>query len=226
MKKALVVCKIHLKQSKLAYLITLICCVSNLISAFVNYCIGLPDDGSISVGNMLFLSLILSAVFIPSLHYRKLMNLNVKKKDYFYGSLYTYILLSAVLSALNLLVFFTLDRLFTLRTQIMNIADIFGWIDHGIVFAFLQQFAFLLLLAVVIHTLTSLQTSWVGWTIDLILAAIISVFTPILVLRVYLLRFFDLIIFNNSPILQIGICLLLAAVIYALNLPILKRKRI
>lgn len=226
MTKSFVVAKINLKQSKLSYLITAITCGAVVISLFVNFCIGIEDNSSVSVGNILFLCTILCAVFIPTLNFKKLMHLNVKKIDFFYGSFLNYILLSAILSALNLLIFFTIDKLLMLRTGIMNLIEIFGWINNGIFLAFLQQFAFLLLTAVVIHTLTALQTSWVGWTVDLILVAIISVFTPIAPLRAYLVGFFNLIIFNSNAFAQIGICILLSILIYSINLPVLRNKRI
>jgi len=226
MTKSLVVAKINIKQSKLSYLITAICCGTNLISAFVSFCVGAKDGGSVSIGNMLFLSLILCAVFIPTLNFKKLMHLNVKKINFFYGSFLNYILLSAVLSALNLVIFFTIDKLFMLRTEIMNLVEIFGWINNGIFIAFFQQFAFLLLTAVIIHTLTSLQNSWIGWTVDLIIAAILGVFIPIAPLRAYLLSFFDLIIFNSNALAQIGICIILSVLIYSINLPVLSGKKI
>lgn len=226
MTKSLVVAKINIKQSKLSYLITAICCGAQLVSAFVSFCIGAKDGGSVSIGNLLFLSLILCAVFIPTLNFKKLMHLNVKKKDYFYGSFLNYILLSALFSVLNLVIFFTVDKLFMLRTGIMNIAEIFGWIDNGIFLAFFQQFAFLLLTAVIIHTLTSLQNSWIGWTIDLIIAAILGVFIPIAPLRAYLIGFFDLTIFNSNAFAQIGICIILSVVIYFTNLLVLRNKKI
>jgi len=226
MKKSLVVAKINLRQSKLAYLITAITCGAVSVSLFVNFCIGMEDNGGVSIGNMLFLCIILCAVFIPTLNFKRLMHLNVKKINFFYGSFLNYILLSAIISVLNLVFFYTIDKLFMTRTGIMNLVEIFGWINNGIFLAFLQQFAFLLLTAAFIHTLTALQSSWVGWVTDLAIAAILSVFIPIAPLRAYLVGFFNLIIFNSNAFAQIGICIILSVLIYSINLPVLSRKRI
>lgn len=226
MKKSLAIAKINLKYSNLAYRITAIALAAVLISTFVNFCIGIQDNSSVSPGNMLFLALILSAVFIPTINFKNIMHLNGKKIDFFFGSFLHYVSLSAILSALNLIIYYTLDKLVMTRTGLFNIVEIFGWTEHGVFIAFLQQFAFLLLLAVVIHTLTSLQSSWVGWTIDLVIAAIISVFTPIVSLREYLIGFFNLILFNSNFSAQIWISIICSVVIYTANLPILIHKKI
>ena len=100
----------------------------------------------------------------------------------------------------------------------------FGWINNGPVIAFFQQFAFLLFFAVFIHTLTAIQDKWYGWATDIIIIAIISVFTPIAPLREKLIWFFTLIIFSSNALLQIIACLILSAAVYPLNKIIFARK--
>ena len=102
---------------------------------------------------------------------------------------------------------------------------VLGWMGNGPVVAFIQQFAFLLLLAAVIHTLTAAQDKWYGWAADILIIAVIAVFTPIAPLRASLAWFFNLIIFQSAYI-QIPACLVLAAAVYSLNKPILARKAI
>ncbi|CAM4507649.1 hypothetical protein PAEN110709_26305 [Paenibacillus endophyticus] len=100
------------------------------------------------------------------------------------------------------------------RTGVMNLVSILGWVDHGGWYTFFQQFAFLLLIASVIHTLTLLQTSWIGWTVDVAIIAVISVFIPIAALRAHLVSFFYLIIYNSNAFSQISACIALSVVIY------------
>jgi hypothetical protein len=69
------------------------------------------------------------------------------------------------------------------------------------------------------------QTAWYGWVADVILIAVISVFTPIAPLRAAEAWFFHLIIFS-TPVVQILVSLVGAAVLYAISLPILNHKRI
>jgi hypothetical protein len=109
---------------------------------------------------------------------------------------------------------------------ILDIMHVFGWINNGIVVAFFQQFAFLLLFAAFVHTLTAMQDKWYGWVADVLIIVIISVFTPIAPLRASLAWFFNLIIFHSNAFLQIAACLILAFVIYSFNRFIFARKAI
>jgi len=69
------------------------------------------------------------------------------------------------------------------------------------------------------------QTRWYGWVADVIIVAIISVFTPIAVLRSAEVWFFRLIIFG-TPWLQVVACLVLATGFYALSMPLLNRVKL
>ena len=70
------------------------------------------------------------------------------------------------------------------------------------------------------------QDKWYGWVADILIIAIISVFTPIAPLRAALVRFFNLIIFHSNAFIQIAACLILALVVYSLNKLLLARKAI
>jgi hypothetical protein len=214
------------KSTWIAYLVAGICFAASVIQTIILYLTNQKDNSQVSGGNMLILTLILASILIPSLNFGKIMHLNGKKKDFFWACLFNYIIFSAVISFLSIGIRSTFDKVMTAKVSILNILDVFGWMDNGIVTAFFREFAFLLLLAVTIHTLTSLQTFWFGWVADAVIIAIISVFTPITPLRAELVAFFYMIIFNPSPIAQISVCLVLAAAIYALYLPVLSRKKI
>jgi hypothetical protein len=74
--------------------------------------------------------------------------------------------------------------------------------------------------------MTAAQDKWYGWVADVLIVAIISVFTPIEPLRASLVWFFNLIIFHSNTFLQIAAYLILATAIYSLNKLILARKAI
>lgn len=224
--KALAIAKINFRQSKLAYIITVAVFLLGCLDASLDHFILKTKSPEISVGHFWYLGIILTAIFIPALNFKKIMHLNGKKIDFYWGNLINYIVFSAVISALNLIIFYTMDKLFSTHHTMWNLVEIFGWSKNGIVVAFLQQFAFLLLAAVFIHTLTAAQSYWVGWVIDIILAAIISVFTPIKPLRAILVWFFNLIIFNSNAFVQIAACLGISAAIYAAYLLILRSIKI
>lgn len=229
MKTDLAVAKINFKNSKLSYMIFLIAVGAVLISTITNMIFTPNEAGQnyqVGVGSYAYLLVLLMAIFIPALNFRKFMNLNVKKGAYIRGCAVNYVVVALLASAFNHLCLLAVDPLLTLppRFFVWNLVNIFGWSANGLVVAFFQQFAFLLLLAAVAHTLTTIQTFWFGIAVDLVIVAIISVFTPIEPLRNVLVGFFGLILFHPNPWLQIGTCLLLAVVVYVLSIPAVKRK--
>ncbi|MDR2547805.1 MAG: hypothetical protein LBC96_09975 [Lachnospiraceae bacterium] len=236
MRKSLVVAKINLQNIKLAYIITAITMLVIVIQDIVMIILekagvfrNPPGNMTVSFGNYLFLAVILGAIFIPAWNFRRIMNLGGKRRDFFLGCAATYVIMTAAVSLICVILFYTYDRLMVsllYRGGTLDIMYWFGWINNGVIVAFIQQFAFLLLLAVAIHTLWAVQDKWYGWCADIAIVAIISVFTPIAPLRAALVWFFNLIIFHPNAFVQITACMILAAAIYSLNMAILARKAI
>lgn len=224
--KALAIAKINFRQSKLTYIITVVVFLLVCLDATLDSYIFKTKGGEIGVGQVWYLGIILAAIFIPALNFNKIMHLNGKKIDFFWGSLLNLIVFSAVIPILNLIIYYTFDKSCSTYHTVWNLVDIFGWSKNGIVLAYFQQFAFLLLAGVFIHTLTAAQSYWVGWLIDIVLVVIISVFTPIEPLRAILSWFFNLIIFNSNAFIQIISCLGISAVIYAAYLLVLRSIKI
>lgn len=231
--KSFAVAKINFQNLKLAFMITGISMgllaaqdIVYMVLSFFDLHPGLQSS-TVALGNYLYLIIILGAIFIPALNFRKMMNLGGKRSDFFKGCILNYLIMSAVVSLAAIILCFTYER-FTVQYYAghLNILYVFGWIDNGVLIAFFQQFAFLFLLASFTHTLTAIQDKWYGWVTDAVLVAIISVFTPIAPLRKALIWFFDHIIFQSNAFLQIISCLILAVVIYSVNLPVLARKNI
>jgi hypothetical protein len=223
-----------MRNIKPAYIITPVV----LGGMILNYIIGIiifasgggwdmSENSNISSAWMLWLLPILAAILIPTRNFRRTMNLGGKRDTFFWGSLTIYALFAGIVSVAVIV----LDSIESFVVAEMNFgilwtsANVFGWSDYGVISAFFQQFAFLFLVAAFVHTLAAMQDKWHGWVADVLIIAIIAVFTPIAPLRAALAWFFNLILFE-SPFLQIPICMLLAMAVFALNKPILARKAI
>jgi hypothetical protein len=192
------------------------------------------DQEFISAGNALWLLPVLAGIYIPAKNFRRIVSLGGRRGNFFWGSLECYAVLSAAASFANVFIYCTIDTFIkragyfdvNFFAGVVNLVEVFGWIRHGVIAAFLQQFAFLFLFAVFTHTLTATQDKWYGWVSDVMLVAIISVFTPIAPLRSALAWFFTLILTHPNAFLQIFACIILAIAIYSLNRPIFARKAI
>lgn len=224
--KAWAISKINFRHLKAAYIIT-ICLVligiANLIliMAGVNVSSGIVDPGNYAYGAAIF-----APIFIPAINFKKIMHLNGKKTDFYWGTLLNYIIIAAVVSFADILLYIVTKNTCSFYGYVINLVQAFGWFAHGIIPAFFQQFFFLLLFEIFIHTLTAAQSFWFGWVADVALVAIISVFTPIPALRSALVWFFYMIIFNPTVMIQIISCIVLSAFLFALYLLVLKKQRI
>ncbi|HCC35556.1 MAG TPA: hypothetical protein DEQ02_07975 [Ruminococcaceae bacterium] len=229
--KALSAAKLNFRNMKLATIITGITVLAMLVQELV-YII-LAENGNyagwesnpVGIGNYFYLLVILAAIFIPLQNFRKMVNLGAKRKDFFLGCAVNYVILAAGASLVSIVLYYTFEQ-FMLNYHaegVLNVLPVFGWAANGPIVAFFQQFAFLLLFSSFIHTLAAAQDKWYGWVADAVIVVILSVFIPIEPLRMALVWFFNMIIFQSAP-LQILCCLVLAIVIYSLNKPILARK--
>ncbi|MDR0964517.1 MAG: ABC transporter ATP-binding protein [Clostridium sp.] len=188
---------------------------------------GEGDAISLGIGDYLYLSPILLAILVPTLHFRKLMHLGGRRIDFYRSCILTYIPMVAVVTLITCVMQVTLYPF--LRSggiQMFYMAEVFGFSARGFVITFMQMFAFFFLVSCVLHTLTLIQGYWYGWVVDVLIVTIISVFTPIAPLRVWLVRFFDLIIFHDHIAVQIVCCLVLGFVIYSASLIPIQTKRI
>lgn len=242
--------KLNLKNIKTPYFVTGLIFAVVFVQSIVYTIIAVSSRSAgeqlqISSGNYLWLLIIMAAIFIPTKNFRRIVNLGGKRDEFFWGSLSCYVILAAAVTIANTFFYYTYERLqiitgyftgyevFLQNPALMdnhyicvNLMEVFGWLGNGAVIAFFQQFAFLFLLASVIHTLTAMQDKSYGWVTDMIIAAILGVFIPIAPLRVWLVSFFNLIIFNSNAFMQIAACMLLAIAVYALSKPIFARKTI
>ena len=217
MKTILGVWGINAKRSTRPYLITGIFVAVCLATAILQLC-RLPVSGP-PVGDGVFVLVICMAIYVPALNMAKIINLGATRMDIAKGFFLTYIATVVMTTLVSLILYSPLDRrLVTTETPSLILWDVFGFIDNGMVVGFIQMAAFFFLLACVLHTLTLSQGHWYGWVADLVIVAVISVFSSIPVLRRALMWFFDLIIFNSTAAVQILACLLIGVVVYAASL--------
>jgi hypothetical protein len=233
MNKSFTVAKINFKNIKLAGMITGITIAGVMAQDIIYLILALfnvyPGSGSSTVGmsNFFYLLIILSAVFIPCFNFRKMVNLGAKRNNFFTGCFITYAIMAAAVSLAGLLFYYiyeihVIPQIYNLGT--LHVLIVFGWLDNGVIVAFFQQFAFLFLGSVFIHTLTAAQDKWYGWIADIIIVAILAVFIPIASLRTALIWFFNITIFHSNAFIQIAACFILAVAVYMLNKLILSRK--
>lgn len=216
MKSILAVVKCNISNSIIALLVSLAVMVAATSSGEAGLLV-------ISRGNYSYLFILMLPFFVVLRSFRGLMNLNAAKRDYYLGSLLTYAIAALGVSLVNTLVFLFIDPLHK-GQNVVNLMELCGWTANGVALAAVQQFFFLLLAALFLHVLLSVQSSWYGWVADVALVAVISVFTPIEPLRNVLIRFFNLVMFNSNTLLHLAACLIGCVGLYFLGLAALKRK--
>jgi hypothetical protein len=228
---AWIITKVNLKNISAVYITTTLLVLALTAQYIIDFIASLNGDDlsmnvSISCGWVVWLLIPLAAVLISAKNFKRIINLGGKRADFFRGSLMTYAALALTAAAAATVLNYALDRPVVAALGLggkLSAADVFGWSAHNPVIAFFQQSAFLFLFAAFTHTLTALQDRWYGLAVDVLIIAVIAVFTPIAPLRRVLAGFFWLILFS-PPLPQIAACVVLALAVYGLNIPILARK--
>lgn len=197
--------------------------ISFILTALVVLCATSSGEVALSNGNYIWLLAVLTPFFFVFYDFTKLMHLGTSKRDYFFSCLISYGFLALCISLVNTVVHVLIDPVYPAQT-VINLMDVCRWTENGVLVAGLQQMFFLLLVMIFLHVLLSMQTRWYGWLTDAVLVAVICVFTPIAPLRAVLAGFFQIIMFNGSAVLHIGVCLLLSAAFSLAGLAVLKRK--
>ena len=197
--------------------------ISFIITALVVLCATSSGDVVLSNGNYTWLLAVMTPFFFVFYDYTKLLHVGASKRDYFLGCLISYGVLAFGISLINSLIHLLIDPVYPAK-EVINMMDVCKWTENGIFIAGLQQMCFLFLAMLFLHVLLSMQPHWYGWLTDVILVAILCIFTPIAALRGILSGFFQIIMLNSHAILHIGICLLLSAALSLAGLVVLKRK--
>jgi hypothetical protein len=229
--KSIAAAKLIFRAIKAAYIVTGILFLLQLTQDIVFSILAargiLENENSmtISAGNYLYLLAPLAGIMTVGT-LRKFINLGGKRNRFEAGCLSGFIILAGAISLANIGIYLVYDPLITRLGHSLgtiNLLDVFGWSGHGFL-AFVQQAAFLFLLTIFFHTLAALHYCWIGLAADILLAAVISVFTPIAPLRAAEAAFFNLILFHPHALAQIFACLFLGLGLLALNKVILVKR--
>ena len=199
--------------------------ISFIVTAVVVLCATTSGDSAVALsnGNYTWLLAVLTPFFFVFYDFKKLIHLGASKKDFYFGALVSYVGLAFLVSLLNTGIHLLIDPLNHTQT-VINLMAVCGWMENNVFFAFVQQAVFLLLSMVFLHVLLSMQPHWYGWLTDIILVAIICIFTPIAPLRGLLAGFFKVIMFNPNALAHISICIGVSAALSAVGLTVLKQK--
>ncbi|MCL2470412.1 MAG: hypothetical protein FWF25_01535 [Propionibacteriaceae bacterium] len=232
-KKAWTIATVNMKNIHAAYIATAVVFLA-LVSQYVVNAILAAQGMDISTSYMVsvawafWLLIPLTAILVPARNFNRIINLGGKRNPFFWGSLMLNAVMAGAVSLVTILIGYVVDPAIVKSGAlggVFVIQDIFGWGAYGPVVAFLQQFAFLFLFGSFVHTLSAAHSKWYGLVADVVIIAIISVFTPIAPLRGALVWFFHTVLFASAP-WQILTCLVLGVVIYAINKPLLAAKAI
>ncbi len=199
--------------------------LSLIVTVLVVLCATSSGNVVLSNGNYTWLLAVLSPFFFVYYDFAKLMHLGASKKDYYFACLISYGVLALGISLVNTAIHAWIDPTYSAQT-VINMMNVCGWTENGIIVAGLQQMFFLLLVMIFLHVLLSMQSQWYGWLTDAVLVAVICIFTPIAPLRAILSKFFQLIMLNSHAIVHIGVCLIISAALTAAGLVVLKRKTV
>ena len=197
--------------------------VSYIITAVIVISAVSSGDIVISNGNYTWLPALLSPFFFVFRDFRKLINIGACKKDYFISSFLSYGILALSISLANTLIHTVIDPLYGTKS-VINLMDVCGWTDNGIIIAFIQQACFLMLVMTFLHVLLSMQTKWYGWLTDILLIAVICIFTPFAPLRSLLAGFFRIIMMNSNALQQVFASVFLTALLSLSGVLILKKR--
>ena len=180
----------------------------------------------LSSGNALYLLLVVVPIVVATRHILQVMHLNAAKEVFLGGAAVLYALLAASVAATNYAFYRLLDQPWSQTFQVVNVAEVFGWTGNGSVIAFLQQFVFLLVVALGVHCLASTQRTWSGWSAVLVLVVLFSAslaIEPLAVVRRWLL---DLLILHDDAPVQIGACLVAITTLFVGGLVMLRRREL
>jgi hypothetical protein len=171
-----------------------------------------------------YLPIAFLAYFIASQNFSLFLNLGSNRKDFFYGSLLTYIFSAALVSALNCLIY---TAFIIINPDIFdgigNPQIVFVWTPSGICIAFFQQIVFLLFIAIIYHTITLIYPFFGGLGLFVLIWCFSFApdthpyFEPGFLSPLYRILFSENILAQIVRIMGI-------LVIYPLNIPILNRK--
>ena len=241
-KKGWAIAKLNFKSLKLTIILLLIPFLGNAVSFFVQFIIEqaasvkLVSENNTIMGSVILVEITLIPIFLVSSNFYKTMRLNAKKKDYFIGALIVLAITAMAVNIAHTLIFYAVENPINNalhgssgdlnQKTLWSLLEVFGFKGNGDFIGFFQMFGFIFFTSVAIFIVTSIQDYWLGWAVDILIVAVISVFSSIAFFRNYFWRpFFWLLIFGH-PAVQLLFTIVGGLLLYLTYLPILKRKKI
>jgi hypothetical protein len=212
--------------AKVTYIITGIIVIVWIINIIIQISVPGYDVDGISTGNFFVLIILLAPIFFAGKHYKMLINIGVKKMDFFKGCLINYAVFAVVVALIITAFEYVIDPLIFGEGAkgLLSFVYAFGWMESGVFACFVYQVGFYLFVSLVIHTLVLYQNMWIGWVADALIIVIITVFIPIAPLREVLGDFFRATMFNPSFMMQFIIDVAIGIVLYISTLYNLAKK--
>ncbi|CAM3537334.1 hypothetical protein [Marinicrinis lubricantis] len=190
--------------------------VSVISNTIVSLALGEGESSNVSYANFLSIFLLFAGSVLPSLFFKRVINLGASRKEYYLGLLSIYMVLSAVFAFINVIWLQVEDRVLgQLYTENLNILTVFHWDDFSIPGTFLYQFAVYLLLLSLLNLLFSGLQQVAGWVVWVIFIAAIPIFTSIPSLREILADGLSALLLNDSLLQGFTISIILSILLFA-----------
>ncbi|XOK63497.1 hypothetical protein ACJ7K1_10420 [Paenibacillus elgii] len=211
---------VHLKATYLQMRIYIWCVIILiLLGRLADFIVSLFTDSSkntrLSDGNMLILILLLIAIVLPLSYYKRIVHLGASREQYFKGLQFVFAVWAAAIALFNSLWFVLEVNVIRNYTNTVDLIEAFHWMDFGLAGSFLYQIAFYLMVMALLSMLISGYYHPVGWLLWALLLAAIPIGTAIPSLRVHVVYFFKVLLFNSSLPAGVGFNLMLYFVFVA-----------
>lgn len=238
MKKVFAIMKLNSRALRKTIILCLIPAVLMLLEFTIQYVIlykiagvkALGENEYMGFNNMLLLVPVMCAIFLASSNFFKTIRLNAKKKDYFLASIMVIAIFAFAVAMLTVVGHYAFEKPFSNEAGhnlfTLSLYGVFGFSKNFFLIGLLQMFGFVFFWSVFVFILVSLQDFWVGWAVDILIVACISVFSSIKFFRQnFWVPFFDATIFGH-PALQICFTIFVGLALFSTYLLIIKRKKI
>jgi hypothetical protein len=136
--KAWVISKINFRHLRATYIITGCMLLAGIINLILIMVLSIDSQGILDPGNYAYAAATFAPIFIPAINFKKIMHLNGKKTDFYWGTLFNYMIIAAVVSFVDILLYIITKNTCSFYGYIINLVQVFGWYTHGIVPAFFQ----------------------------------------------------------------------------------------
>lgn len=206
------------------FIVTGIACLTLLINGVLYTLVDTSSNTTVSSGNIFCILLIVMAIIVPTVSFKKLINLGATRTEYHWGAVGFYAIWAAGIAAFNVLWLGLEEHVINDYIRTYNILDIFHWNDFGYIGNLLYQFAAYMMAVSLFHFLFSGVRNYIGWIIGALLIAAIPVSLSIESLRDKVADGFSFLLFND--VLWEGLALNLAlACLFVMGSWLYTRKR-